>query len=181
MRSKVSSKDSIIEVAEKIFKQDGIEGLKVRNISKRTGIALGTIYNYFSSQEELIEEVFVLSWTKTIHRLEKITNSSLPTKEKLHDFFNQLNTDILDRKGIGDFVLSKILFVKSFENSKYEFFRDIASLLEEILKEAQINRNINKKALNTSSQLVLIGFFNFRRQSTEKFNSYKELIINKFI
>jgi AcrR family transcriptional regulator len=180
MRSKVSSRDHIIEVAEEIFKQDGIEGLKVRNISLKTGIALGTIYNYFSSQEELVEEIFVLSWNKTKEKLKIIAHKPLPIDEKIHAFFNKLNDDILARKDIGDYVLTKILFVSSFENSKYNVFKDISILLESILKESNNNEAVTVEKLDISSQLALLGFLYFRRQDKTKFDSYKELIINKF-
>ena len=181
MRSKISSKDQIIEIAEKIIARDGVNGLKVRCLSKETGLAVGTIYNYFSSQEELIEEVFVLSWNKTNQRLTNIVNSNHSIEDKLTSFFDQLDTDIKARKGIGDYVLSKILFKKSFANSKFDFFDKVALLLEKIFIESPKYTYLTKEELKVSAQLALLGYLHFNHKDTLDIDIYKKVILDKFI
>lgn len=181
MRSKVASKNHIIEVAEQIIQKDGVEGLKVRHISKETGIAVGTIYNYFSSQEELIEEVFVISWRKTKTRLEKIAASQDIPKNKLINFFNQLNIDVRNRRGLGDYVLSKILFKTSFKDTKYDFYDDIVSLIETILSESKKYINTPKEEINAIASLTLIGFLHFNHCDSYNYETYRRILIDKFI
>jgi len=38
--------------------EDGVEGASLQSIAKRAGVAVGTIYNYFSDRQELFRELF---------------------------------------------------------------------------------------------------------------------------
>lgn len=181
MRNKVSSKDRIISVAEEIIKRDGINELKVRRISKDTGIAVGTIYNYFSSQEELIEEVFIQSWNNTKIKLSIIINKTIPTKEKLLQFLDQLGEDIIERRGVGEYVLSKILFKSTFANSRLDFFDSVAALIEKIFNESPKHTTTSKEELKTSAQLALIGYLHFNRKNNIDLEVYKKILLEKFI
>ncbi|MCW6071193.1 TetR/AcrR family transcriptional regulator [Clostridium botulinum] len=42
------------------------EELNIRDVCKNCNIAIGTFYNYFSSKDHLVREIFVSDWEKSI-------------------------------------------------------------------------------------------------------------------
>ncbi|MBS9777819.1 MAG: TetR/AcrR family transcriptional regulator [Gammaproteobacteria bacterium] len=48
----------IISVATSLFVKYGVQGTSMALIAKKSGIATGSIYNYFDSKEKLINEIF---------------------------------------------------------------------------------------------------------------------------
>jgi AcrR family transcriptional regulator len=53
------TRSTIIEAANDLFITQGYNGTSMRQIAKQAGIALGGIYNHFSSKEEIFEAVFL--------------------------------------------------------------------------------------------------------------------------
>jgi AcrR family transcriptional regulator len=49
---------SLVEAALDELRAGGYEGLTVRNVARRAGVAPATAYNYFSSKDHLVAEVF---------------------------------------------------------------------------------------------------------------------------
>ncbi|MFO8050046.1 MAG: TetR/AcrR family transcriptional regulator [Desulfosudaceae bacterium] len=47
----------IVATAEELFREDGLDGLTLRNVARRIGVAPGTIYTYFKNKEELLLHV----------------------------------------------------------------------------------------------------------------------------
>jgi AcrR family transcriptional regulator len=55
---RAQSISSITETALRLFSELGYEATSVRAIAREAGISLGLMYNYFSSKEELLQEIF---------------------------------------------------------------------------------------------------------------------------
>ncbi len=47
----------LIEAARGLIAEHGLPGLKIADIAKRGGVALGSFYNHFASRDELVEAV----------------------------------------------------------------------------------------------------------------------------
>jgi len=93
--------ERILEAAERLFSEFGYNDVDVRAISSKTGIAVGTLYNYFPDKKTLFIEVFKKSWEKTFARLEDIIKSNDTSNKKLELFVNEVYEGIVQRKGIG--------------------------------------------------------------------------------
>lgn len=50
-------KDNLVEIAREAFLEHGYKGVSMRDISRLTGMALGNIYYYFKSKDDLFKEV----------------------------------------------------------------------------------------------------------------------------
>ena len=53
LRTKVATRQRILEVAAKLFAKKGWENATTRNIATAAGIAAGTLFNYFPSKESI--------------------------------------------------------------------------------------------------------------------------------
>ena len=50
---------SLREAAERVFVRSGFHAAKMNEIAAAAGVAVGTLYNYFESKEEIFAEIFV--------------------------------------------------------------------------------------------------------------------------
>lgn len=53
-----ATKDSILDAAEALFSEHGIEGVSLRSLTKRAGVNLSSVHYHFGSKEEVVKAVF---------------------------------------------------------------------------------------------------------------------------
>ncbi len=106
MRSKITNKNEILDITSKIIEEEGIQNCTLRKIATNAKIALGTLYNYFPSQEALFTELFNYSWGYTINKLQSIDQEALTPTEALHVFYQLLKSDVQNRGGLGRMLLT---------------------------------------------------------------------------
>lgn len=93
-----SIKDTILEVSRELVKSEGISSLNMRTVARKSGISVGSIYNYYESKSELIiatsrsiwEDFFeeTLPEGSFIEGLEWYYNRLSLVKETYPEFFN---------------------------------------------------------------------------------------------
>lgn len=59
-------KTILLDLAKTIVNEEGIDSLNIRNIAKKANIATGTVYNYFSSKDELLLALTDEYWTQIL-------------------------------------------------------------------------------------------------------------------
>lgn len=55
--SRAAYRQAIVEAAMRIFGQTGFHETKIADIATEAGVATGTLYNYFSSKEEIFQSI----------------------------------------------------------------------------------------------------------------------------
>ena len=81
---KERTKEQILSTALQLFREKGIEGTTTKEISKKAGIAEGTLFNYFKTKDDLALYFFqketddLIAWFRGEARLQKA-----PLAEKL--------------------------------------------------------------------------------------------------
>ncbi len=56
-RVKVLFRDELLQAAEELFAEQGLQAAKLEDIANRAGVAVGTIYNYFADRHALLQAV----------------------------------------------------------------------------------------------------------------------------
>jgi AcrR family transcriptional regulator len=80
---KEQTKLRILQAALQLFKEKGLEGTTTKQISRKAGIAEGTLFNYFETKEDLALYFFqketdnLIAWFRAEKRLQK---AALPEK-----------------------------------------------------------------------------------------------------
>jgi AcrR family transcriptional regulator len=83
-KNKEETKQRILKAALELFKEKGLDGTTTKEISKKAGIAEGTLFNYFKTKEDLALYFFqnetesLIKWFRGEARLQKA-----PLPEKL--------------------------------------------------------------------------------------------------
>lgn len=63
----VTSKEAILKACREIVSEEGLPALNMRAVAQRCGVALGSIYNYFSDKDELVLETIESVWRDIFH------------------------------------------------------------------------------------------------------------------
>lgn len=64
MNTIVTSRDAILKKSRELIRQKGCSALNIRAVANECGVAVGSIYNYFSSKAELNEAVVESVWSE---------------------------------------------------------------------------------------------------------------------
>ena len=67
MNNIVTSKEEILRVSRELIKKKGLNSINMRSLAEASNIAVGSIYNYFKSKEELTIEVIGSVWFDIFH------------------------------------------------------------------------------------------------------------------
>ncbi len=81
----------ILTVAREIINEDGYRAMNVRAISKRSGVSVGTIYNYFPDKASLDYQVMHFYWLGYEEKIKDILDNNKPIFEQIKSCYEVLN------------------------------------------------------------------------------------------
>lgn len=100
MASPIISKESILKVAKEIVSTEGLNALNIRKVARESGIAIGSVYYYFPSKDDLLidviegvwEDIFKLDYAgceenSFVEYIERIFNHTAEGIKKYPNFF----------------------------------------------------------------------------------------------
>ena len=85
----VTSKEAILNACRTIVSEQGLAALNMRAVAQRCGIALGSLYNYFSSKEELMTAAIENVWQDIFH-MEHTCQRQLPFPDYVRWIFESV-------------------------------------------------------------------------------------------
>jgi AcrR family transcriptional regulator len=65
------TREALLDAAEELFSDAGIDGARVEDIAARAGVAVGTMYNYFGDSRRLLDELTRQRGQDLIKRLDE--------------------------------------------------------------------------------------------------------------
>ncbi|MBU7595342.1 TetR/AcrR family transcriptional regulator [Metabacillus halosaccharovorans] len=82
-RRKEQKKQNILEAALQLFMDFGVQKVAISDIAKKANVSQVTIYNYFESKHNLVNEVFLYYVNKASSQFEQVIHSDIPFPEKI--------------------------------------------------------------------------------------------------
>lgn len=67
MNRQAASKEGLLEAARSIAYKDGLSKVSIRRLAAESGIAIGTVYNYFPSKADLVAGIIEEFWRNVFH------------------------------------------------------------------------------------------------------------------
>jgi AcrR family transcriptional regulator len=138
-------KETIIQEAKTIIVSEGYSKLNMREVAKASGIAVGTIYNYFPTKDTLISELMYLHWLEFIAEIKSVQLAEGDLFVKFRKIYSLLES-FLD--------IFKDTWLKVNRNEKgmtkehYKQKQEVVDLFVDTLEEA-----INKHKLDHNSSV----------------------------
>jgi AcrR family transcriptional regulator len=88
----LSRKENIIQAAMKLFAQKGYHATSMQEIAEQSGMAKGSLYNYFKSKEEIVISIFSYYYEMLLKKMSEVAkDETLSAREK---FEKQLSIQI---------------------------------------------------------------------------------------
>lgn len=124
-RRKERTEKKIISAAIKLFDQNGIEETTMEEIAEKADVARGTLYNYFSSKEEIISK-YIEQSIKTGKAISFQELQEMPdTRTRMTYIFNQLVKGIQHKKDLFEkhliYRMQNMLSFQQIESEKSSF------------------------------------------------------------
>lgn len=79
----IDKRERILKAALKIFSCKSFHQVKVEEIASQAGVGKGTVYEYFSSKEDLLQEAFKVSSERYMDIFDRCLESPLPFWERV--------------------------------------------------------------------------------------------------
>jgi TetR/AcrR family fatty acid metabolism transcriptional regulator len=73
----------IMDAAVRVFARQGFHSTRVSDIADEAGVAYGLVYHYFSSKEEVLNELFSERWSLLLVAIEEADRSGSAPRDKL--------------------------------------------------------------------------------------------------
>jgi TetR/AcrR family transcriptional regulator, fatty acid metabolism regulator protein len=73
----------ILDAAVRVFARQGFHSTRVSDIADEAGVAYGLVYHYFSSKDEVLNELFSVRWSLLLAAIDEIDRSDAMPRDKL--------------------------------------------------------------------------------------------------
>ena len=83
-------KEDILMASKTLLAEEGYEKLNIRAIASKCGIATGTLYNYYKSKHEIMEEILKIEWQMMLRRIQQFSKTGMNNIEKLEKVYTEL-------------------------------------------------------------------------------------------
>lgn len=130
---------NILSSAIELFGEFGFSKVDMKMISKKVGIAVGTLYNYYPNKKDLFIKSFQKSWSGTFCKLNNAMSKEIEPEEKITKFLRELDIDSSVRKRAGREFFNKDNFNEEdriiIENIKVKIIDMLFQLINELRKK----------------------------------------------
>lgn len=73
----------ILDAAIRVFARQGFHQTRVSDIADEAGVAYGLVYHYFSSKDEVLNELFTERWSLLLAAIDEADRTDVSPREKL--------------------------------------------------------------------------------------------------
>jgi AcrR family transcriptional regulator len=91
-RAREAAAAALLEAAEEVVAERGLEATSIAAIAERAGVAVGTLYNYFPDRDALLAALFDLRRSEILPGLEAAAQAArgLPTERALRAYLGEV-------------------------------------------------------------------------------------------
>jgi TetR/AcrR family transcriptional regulator, fatty acid metabolism regulator protein len=132
-------KNVILDAAIKIFSSEGYHKAKISKIAEIAGIGAGTVYLYYKSKEDILEQLFIRTWSRIEQTLIDLTSEpDRSPKECLTELLNTIVKLIAENKDFARMVLHEYSFWSSGKSENIQnYVISIQNRVKDILEKGK--------------------------------------------
>lgn len=174
-------RQEILKQAKMIMVNEGYKGLNMRTVAKKCNFAVGTIYNYFPTKDDLLAQLMADYWEEYYGVLGKVDQEDLDLLSKLRKIYEQLE-----------------LFLNTFLETWLKMNRDIhyqhsekgfkrkEDFTEKLIIKLKImiekENNLGKKIIRSEvttyelSRFIILNFLMMAQMKQFHYDSFEKII-----
>lgn len=150
------TKARIRKAAVEVISREGFFNTRMQDIADQAVLAVGTIYNYFSSKDEVLSYIFKTEMQRRIKIMSELKEKDLSTKEFLRQFLNKHFAVLIENPHLGRVLVREKDFSKGKKKGEIKEHMDsLIKILENLFAEGVKKGEI--KEINT--HLTAVYFF----------------------
>ncbi len=147
----------ILQAAKMLFSQRGFFNTSVSDITKETGLPVGSIYTYFKGKEEIVRAIVNEGWDDLRNRLVEAVSSERRAEDKLKVIIDQFLPEILKDLDLINILLSEAITYTKIEEKVEELSGIMLSLLKTIAKDNKNLEGFDKNMMDTALVVYFLG------------------------
>ena len=152
----MDKKELLREKAIDVFAQEGYHDTKVKMIAEESGVAVGTVYNYFSNKQEILNYIFAIELDNKIDFLTKVKKKDISLKDKLIMFLNHQFEHLGENPNLAAVLVQEIRMPRKHSLEAVEsFFNKLPEIFAEMIDKSKKNREIRQ----VNSKLIANAIF----------------------
>lgn len=178
--------ENIFNAAMELFGDFGYDAVDMKMIAKRAGIAVGTLYNYYSNKMQLYMRVLENSWDETLKKIGGNNESNISPELRIRKYLEVLYDDIETRRGLGS-ELAKEEDIDINKESKGMSFRSaiVVEFIKQInLIEEEIGCNVSEENKIKLVEILIVSIpfmINSYPQKREENIDFLAQVVYRFI
>ncbi|MDU3351425.1 MAG: TetR/AcrR family transcriptional regulator [Clostridium sp.] len=138
-------RETILKEANTLLKDQGYSNFSMRELANRSGIALGTVYNYFENKMALVGEIFNNKWIEILDELKEVKEKEISFEEKIKLIYLGIEKFLIYHKEVF-FELTKsekkTESKKSHGCKRYDVLDPLYIIVDEIIDLHKENKDI---------------------------------------
>ena|GEM_PF-495753 len=155
----IEIRSRILERAEYIIGEKGFEKATTAEIAKQAGISESTLFNYFSSKDELLYSIIQKRLEQLTRVVEDFFRTSSPVTKLARFIFYHFTMYLRYPAAVKTFVLGGIFNKQFYSSAAYDALRTYLSEIDVILNEGKAQRLFRADVDNELIKNLLLGIF----------------------
>lgn len=172
-------KEHILETAKSLAEIHGISNLNVRLVAKESGIALGTIYNYYPAKGELIAAVIADFWQTAFAGIDFAKVQSMDYLDSVEYIYFHLLGYLT---GFRENWLDQLALLSTNDKmigrmKEQEYFEKIFRIIRRTLEEGtDASSKFSPDELEKLSRFIFVNMMSMLKKQERDFVFFKKLL-----
>lgn len=177
-----SSRGKILSVALELFAKNGYHATSISQIAQKAKISKGLMYNYFSSKEELLDEI-IQEGFNSLAELEYKEQHEINPEKQLEDFVDSVLDNLYSNFSYWQFYLALLVhpdIQKKFEKKMKQFRDEFVKTLATLFRKLKVkNPELEAFMLGTFFDGLILNFM--VAEDVFPIKKIKKALLNKYI
>ena len=177
-----SSKGKIMSVALKLFAEKGYHASSISQIAAKAKVSKGLMYNYFSSKEDLLDEIIEEGFT-ALTQLEYLIKKGSKPEKRLENFIDSVINNLFSNFSYWQLYLALLVHPsvqKRYEKRMTAFRDDFTGMLSALFKElGSSNPKLDAFILGTFFDGLVLNFI--ATEDDFPIEKIKHSLLTKFV
>jgi len=150
-------RQTILLAAKTLFSRQGFFNTSVTDITRETGLPVGSIYTYFKGKEEIVRAIVDEGWGDLRTRLVEAVSSAEKPEEKLQVIIDDFLPEVLNDLDLVNILLSEAITYTKIEEKVEELSGIMLTLLKAVAKDNKALVGFDKKMMDTALVVFFLG------------------------
>jgi len=128
--------DLIRQAAIRAFSRKGFYNTRAEEIAREAGVAVGTIYNYFASKEEILLSIFKAEFEQRMQIFRDLLASDLPIPDKIRSILENHFSRLSEHGDLVQLMMQeKFNPGEEFRTKLLDLYREMIGRIEKLIQE----------------------------------------------